>query len=1018
MKRYLYIFLLIFLISPSVLMAQVKVSGVVKDATGPLPGVIIKEKGGTNIGITNEDGKFTVTLKGTSNTLIFNSIGFLEQERKIKSGQLLEVILQPSDNSLNEVVVVGYGTVKKITNTGSVSAIKAETIKEVPTSSIQNALSGKLPGFFSLQRSGQPGRDASDFFIRGVSSLNPDGNQPLIIVDDIQYTYEQLSQINVNEIESISLLKDASTTAIYGIKGANGVLVVTTKRGQAGIPKINVRMESGIQSPVTKLKFLNSYESATLVNEAYTNDGLTPLFTQADLDHFKSGDDPYGHPDVDWYNKIFKQSSMQRNGNIDISGGNSTIKYFISGGAFSQDGAVRHFDDYYSAGGTVDNNYYYRRFNFRSNLDIQATKSLNVRMDITGRFARVNSPADGNIVSEVFDFSKIHPYSAPFLNPNGTYAYARDTKDQLPTINARLASKGYSLERRNDMNALFGLTEKLDALTEGLSFTTKVAYASVESNTRSQERGDPPTYLYDPATGSYTLHGDTYTMSNYTLFVGEGSYNNRVNLESSFNYDRNFGEHHISSLFLYNRESYNEKTDNKSSNWIPQNFQGLTFRTGYDYKQKYLVDVTASYNGSDRFDVNHRYGFFPAVSMGYVLSNEAFFSERFKFVDLLKFKGSYGLTGSDKVAGDRYLYQQVYNSGYNYSFGETATSYGSIYEGSLGNSNVSWEKQKSLNLGIELNMFKSRIAMTWEYFNNVRYDQLMANQAYPLIAGIGVSPTNIARVRNHGVDGQIAFRNNIGKFNYSISGVLSYAKNKILYEAEPSPAYPWLAVTGTSIGQPFGYHCLGFYKDQADIDNSAKPLTANTIVPGDLKYDDLNGDGVIDQYDERAIGKPNLPNTSYGITLAGNYKGFSFSVLFQGTTGYSLSVTGTGIEPFQSQFQPIHLQRWTVANSENAKFPRLSRNTTTIDSPAAYMSDFWLKDATYVRVKTVELGYQLPDKRLPLKIKSIRLYISGYNLLTWTNYSLYQQDPEVTSNTAGDAYLNQRVVNFGAQFGL
>ncbi|MDP4210267.1 MAG: TonB-dependent receptor [Bacteroidota bacterium] len=1018
MKRYLYIFLLILLISPSVLEAQVKVSGVVKDALGPLPGVTIKEKGGGGVGITNSDGKFTITLKGTSNVLIFNSIGFLEQERKIKSGQILEVVLQPSDQSLDEVVVVGYGTAKKLTNTGSVSAIKASQIREVPTSSVQNALTGKLPGFFSQQRSGQPGKDASDFFIRGVSSLNPDGNQPLIIVDDIQYTYEQLSQINVNEIESISLLKDASTTAVYGIKGANGVLVVTTRRGEAGAPKINVRLESGLQTPVKKLHFLNAYESALLVNEAYTNDGLTPKFTQADLDHFKTGDDPYGHPDVNWYDKIFKPSSMQRNGNIDISGGNATVKYFVSGGALSQDGAVRHFNDIYNAGSTVDNNYYFRRFNFRSNLDIQASKNLNVRLDITGRLSQINSPFAGNVVSEVFDFSKIHPYSAPFLNPNDTYAYASDTKDQHPTINSRLASQGYSLERRNDMNVLFGITEKLDAVTKGLSFSSQVAYASVESNTREESRDEPPSYLYDPASGTYTLHGSSYTEGSYTLKAYEGVYNNRVNILARLNYDRTFGNHHFSSLLLYNRESYKEKTDDQSSNWIPQNFQGVTFRAGYDYKQKYLIDFNGGYNGTDRFASSKRYGLFPAVSAAYVLSNERFFSERFKFVDLLKFKGSYGLTGSDKVTSNRYLYQQVYKAGSNYSFGESPTALGSIKEGDLGNLNVTWEKQKELNVGIELNMFKNRISMTWEYFNNLRYDQLMSNQAFPIIAGIGVSPTNIAKVRNHGVDGQLAFRNNIGKFNYSITGVLSYAKNKIIYQAEPSPAYPWLAVTGTSIGQPFGFHCLGFYKDQADIDNSPKPVTGSKIVPGDLKYQDLNGDGVIDQYDKRAIGKPNLPNTSFGLTLAGNYKGFSFSVLFQGTTGYSLSVTGTGIEPFQSQFQPIHQQRWTVENSASAKFPRLSTNPTTINSPSSYMSDFWLKDATYVRLKTVELGYQLPEKVLPFKIKNIRLYLSGYNLLTWTNYSLYQQDPEVTSNTAGDAYLNQRVVNFGVQIGL
>jgi TonB-linked SusC/RagA family outer membrane protein len=1019
MKRYLYIFLFILSLYPSITEAQTKVTGIVKDAGGPLPGVAIRDLAGTNLGVTSLDGKFVVTLKDSSRVLVFSSIGYETLERKTKkSGENVEIIMQPSLQSLDEIVVVGYGTTKRITNTGSVSAIKAAEIKEIPTSNVQNALSGKMPGFFSQQRSGQPGKDASDFFIRGVSSINPDGNQPLIIVDDIEYTYEQLSQINVNEIESISILKDASTTAVYGIKGANGVLVVTTRRGTSGKPKINARLESGVQSPVKKLHFLNAYETATLVNEAYKNDGLAIPFTQSDLDHFRTGDDPYGHPDVNWYERIFKPSSLQQNANIDISGGDKIIKYFVSGGAFRQDGAVRHFDDIYSVGSKVNTNYYYHRFNFRSNLDVQASKNLSLRLDITGRFAQVNSPHAGNVVSEVYDFSKVHPYSAPFLNPNGTYAYASDTKDQLPTINARLATKGYDLERRNDMNALFGGTEKLDFLTEGLSFSGKVAYASVEANTRTEARDDPPTYLYNPKTGSYTLHGTRYTEGNYTLFSSDGAYNNRVNVQAYFSYDRNFVKSHFSSLMLYNRESYKERSDySSSSNWIPQNFQGVTFKVGYDYNQTYLIDFNGGYNGSDRFQSDKRFGFFPAVSMGYNISNEPFFKNKFGFVDLLKIRSSYGLVGSDKVQGNRYLYEQVYNTGNSYSFGENSTMLGSISEGDLGNSDVTWEKQRSFDVGIDLNLFKSKISMTVDYFRNVRYDQLTSSQSFPLIAGIGVSPTNISKVRNQGFDGQLTFHNNIGKFYYTVTGVVSYAKNKIIFEDEPAPTYPWLAQTGHPIGQVFGYKCLGFYKDETDVEQSAKPVTGYAIVPGDLKYADLNNDGVIDQYDKTAIGKPNLPNTSLGLTLAGNYKGFSISVLFQGTTGYSLSVTGTGIEPFQSQFQPIHQERWTTANP-NAKFPRLSTNSTTINSPSAYMSDFWLIDAQYLRLKTVEVSYQVPDKYLPFKISNARIYVSSYNLFTWTNYSLYQQDPEVTSNTAGDAYLNQRVINIGIQIGL
>lgn len=1015
MKKGIYL-LLLMVIAPFITFSQSAVTGIVKNTDGPLSGVTIAEKGENNAVQSDQSGRFSIVLTG-SKVLVFTNVGYAQQERAVKEGEDLEIILQASSQDINEVVVVGFGTAKKLTNTGAVSSIKGAEIRNVPTSSVQNALAGKLPGFVSVQRSGQPGRDASDFYIRGVSSLNSEGNQPLIIVDDIEYTYEQLSQINMNEIESVSILKDASTTAVFGIKGANGVLVVKTRRGESGKPRINVRMESGMQSPVTRLKFLNAYESALLWNEAIANtdgDNTNQPFSAADLEHFRVGDDPYGHPDINWYERIFKPASFQYNTNVDISGGNERLQYFITGGAFSQDGNLYNFEN---EGDEVNNNYYYRRYNLRSNLDVQATQTLKLRLDFRANFGKINSPRAGNIVGEVFDFNKIRPWSAPFLNPDGSYTYAYDTQDLLPTVNARLATAGYNLDRRNDINILFGGTQKLDKITEGLSFSTRVAYASVESNGREQARDELPVYKYFPYTDAYLLKGGApYVLGNYTLRAYQGDYNSRVNFQANFDYNKSFGAHRISSLLLYNRESYKTKGD-KKTNWIPQNFQGFTLRSGYNYQEKYLVDLTLAYNGSDRFQADQRYGFFPAVSMGYNLAQEQFFQERFGFVDLFKLRGSYGIVGSDKVAGDRYLYQQVYNEGNDYSFGETHQSSRTITEGNLGNANVTWEKQRSFDIGLEMNFLKNRFSAVIDYFHNVRYDQLVTSQSLPLHIGVGVSPTNIARVRNRGVEVELNYNDHIGEFNYFAKGVLTYFRNKVLFKDEPAPAFPWLRETGHQINQPFGYLFDGFYTEE-NIADSPKPGGGYEVRPGDLRYKDLNGDGIIDDYDKTAIGRPNIPNTSFGLTLGGNYKGFSFSVLLQGTTGYSFSVQGSGIEPFQSQFQPIHQERWTPETIATAKYPRLTTNPTTINSPSSYMSDFWLIDATYLRLKTVELGYQLPTRWLPFKINNARAYLSGYNLFTWTNYSLYQQDPEVASNTAGDAYQNQRVVNLGIQIGL
>jgi len=1011
---------------PFALQAQQKIiTGIVKDTAGnTLGGASITEKGMVNnAASTGDNGKFKITLKGVSNTLIITYLNFKKQEinvkENLKNHVQVEIVLENTTSSLDEVIVVGYGKKKRITNTGSVSTISASEISAIPTSNIQNALSGEMPGFFAQQRSGQPGKDASDYFIRGVSSLNSGGNQPLIIVDDIEYTYDQLAQINVNEIENISILKDASTTAIYGIKGANGVLVVTTRRGVAGKPKFNIRGEAGAQSPVRTPKFLDSYNSAVLVNEANVNDGLTQTFSQSDLNLFKSGTDPYGHPNVNWYDAIMKKSSVQANTNLDISGGSQSVKYFISGGAFTQTGGVKNFSD---GSDGVNTNYFYKRYNVRSNLDIQVSSTLSLRLDMTARFGDINQPYNQNVISDIYDFTKYHPYSAPFLNPNGSYAYAIDTKSQMPTINAMLATGGYSRQRRSDYNVLIGFNKKLDGITKGLSLIGRVAYAGVVQNTLNLARpySFPPSYYYNPVDGSYHLNTGVssggYTLIGYRTIGNTDLDNQRVNAQLYLNYERTFGVHHFSSLLLWNQESYRD--DQAAA--VPQKFRGYSFRFGYDYRQKYLIDFNAAYNGSDRFQASSRNGFFPAIGLGWNLAQESILKKVLTPFRIFKLRTSYGIVGSDVAPGNQYLYNQVYNQGLGYSFGQTDQTQGTISEGALSNNNVTWEKAKKFDVGLDMNLANDKISLTVDYFHDERYDQLVTRQDVPEILGIGIAPENVARTINRGWDGQITYKDNIGKVQYSIGLVWSVAKNKIIYTAEAQPRYPWLAVTGRPINQPFGYKNIGFYS-QSDLVNSnvAKPITAIPIQAGDLKYKDLNGDGIIDQNDMGPIGKPNLPNTTIGVPLRIGYKGWSMNVLFQGAYGYSLGLMGTAIEPFQSQFQPIHQQRWTPATAATALFPRLTSNPTTVNSPSAYMSDFWLIDAHYLRLKTLELSYQLSRKSLPLKINSGRIYFSAYNLVTWSNVTRkYQQDPEVTSNSAGDSYLNQRVVNLGLQVGF
>jgi len=1037
MRKILLLLPFLLLIFPFVSTAQNRtVTGTVRDIGGVLPGASVIEKGQpTNGTITNANGKFTLTLRGQSNTVIVRFVGYAVQEVRITSSKPTDITLQSAANGLDEVSVVAYGTKKRITNTGSVSSINAADIRTVPTANVQNTLAGRLPGFFSQQSSGQPGRDASDFFIRGVSSLNAGGNQPLIIVDDIQYSYDQLQQINVNEIESISILKDASSTAIYGIKGANGVLVVTTRRGKSGSPQVNLRIENGVQSPTKTPKFLDSYASAVLINEAQKNDGVPQSFTQQDLDLFKSGTDPYGHPNINWYDKVFKKYTYQANTNLDISGGTKGLRYFISGGALTQSGLVRDFADPQSL---VNTNYYFNRYNFRSNLDLNATKNLNLRLDVSTRFSDLNQPYNQNAVGEIYNFKRETPFTAPYLNPNGTYSYAYSNfnPDHLPTLNARLATGGYQRSRRTDFNVLFGATENLNSITDGLSATARVAYSSIEQFTKQIFNGGIPAYHYDPTNNSYRLRpGATYVYQTYALTGNTDLNNNNYNVQLYANYDRTFSSaHHFTGLLLFNQQSqtYYTGVDN-SLVAVPQKFRGISGKVGYDYKQKYLMEFNLAYNGTDRFAANHRYGYFPALSIGYNLANEDYFKKILPTFSLFKIRSSYGLVGSDAAPGNRYVYNQVYQGGGGYNFGQTPQAYGGISEGSLGNSNVVWEKSKKLDIGLDMNLLRDKISATIDYFHDIRFDQLITPGSVPNILGIGLPAVNIGKTLNHGFDGQIGYHSSIGKVQFNTAFVFSYAKNKILFQDEASPAFPWLSRTGQSIGQPFGYHYLGFYTaDQiASVktyqaahggsnagDPIAIPDNNKALQPGDLRYQDLNGDGVINVYDQRAIGRPNLQNTTLGLNLQASYKGFSVSVLFQGSFNYSFAIVGTGIEPFQSQFQPIHLERWTPSNPTDALFPRLTMDPTSVDSPTSYLSDFWLVNAYYIRIKTVDLGYQLPTRSLPFKLNSARIYLSAYNLFTFDNYRKYQQDPEIATNTAGDAYINQRVVNLGVQIGF
>lgn len=1032
MKRIINFFLAVLIVSTNSYAQNKQVSGMVSDTSGsPVVGANVIEKNVPGNGTTtNASGRFTIILKGTSPVLQISNVGFETQEVKVENNELVQVILKSTIGNLADVVVIGYGKQRKVTLTGSVSSVTGKELRDNPTASVQNTLSGRLPGFFSQQASGRPGADGANFYIRGVSSYNGGSTSPLILVDDIEFSYDQFARLDPNEIESLSILKDASTTAVYGVRGANGVVLVTTRRGRTSAPQIAFRGETSMQQPTIIPKYLNAYETALLYNQARKNDGLAPYFSDSALIAFRDHTDPYRYPDVNWRTVLFKKFSKQYRGNFDISGGSEKVKYFISAGYLFQDGMVKDF----SSRVGVNNNYYNQRYNYRSNLDIKVTRTTDMRLDLYGNISQINTPQinSPNGYNDLFydysSFMTLAPFAYPIYNPDGTFGYSQWQKSppvggtayDANNVVGRLTYLGYNRTFENNMNLTSVVNQKLDFITPGLSLKGTLAYASNYSSYTSMTGGEFPSFIYDPVTNTYTpRNSNIYRVRRLIRGYSPGSTVRNVTAQMFLNYDRTFaGRHHVYALALASQNSVTQYNSNNTYNFIPNNFRGFTGRVGYDFRQKYLVEFNGAYNGSDRFAKGNRFGFFPAGSAGWNISEEPFFRDNIRFIDRMKIRGSYGLVGNDKIgSGYSYYYQQVYTTSGNvvYFGNPSGNGNAAIYEGTLGNPAVSWEKEKKMNLGVDLSFLKNKLSTTVEYFNNNRFDILTSrSSSMSAVFGQSLPPVNLGRVNNKGIEVEINYSNKFGKdFSYSVKGTYSYAKNKILEMDEPSYKYPWMAFTGNSIGMQRVYTWIGFYDSLSIADPKvAKPGQA--VRPGDLRYADLNGDNIIDGYDQKVQGYSNIPNTTAGIQLSIRYKGFNLGVFFQGAANFYVRGGGEAIQAFGSNLTSVHQQAWTPQLGDKAKYPVLTFIPGISDS-RANISTFWLLPGDYIRLKTAEIGYTLPSSWLKnIGMKDIRIYSNGYNLLTWTKLSkLYQLDPEINTGTDRVSYPPQRTINFG-----
>lgn len=1007
------------------------VTGVISDDMGPIVGATISVKGTQNGVITDLDGNFKLTVP-VGATLVVSFIGYDNKEIVYKGESQLNIRLSENVTALEEVQVIAYGTTKKVTITGALSSIRSEEIMKSPVGSIANALSGKVPGLSSVQSSGQPGADDATIYIRGVGSLTEGLSEPLMLVDGVERSFYQ---IDPNEIEDITVLKDASATAVFGVRGANGVILVTTKRGQEGKAKISFSTSAALQMPTRIPEFANSYDYATTYNAAQLRDGVSEenLAFNADMiEAFRTHSNPMVYPDTDWTDMLIKKTALQTQHNFSISGGSKRVRYFASLGVFTQDGLFKTFNTHGHETG-----FKYNRYNYRVNMDVDVTKTTSMKINLGGRLTDKREPnyANGTSTNVKSLFRDVY-WTAPFAGPgvvDGKWVTIHsNTFPNFGGVSDALNSyygKGFNTYDNNVVNFDFVLDQKLDFLTKGLKAHIKGAYNSGASITKRREgRAD----RYEAFLGE---NGEVLLKKNQemqTLGYSDEKYGQSRDwyMEAAVNYARKFGNHNVSGLLMYNQNMKYYYSD-KNFPGIPRSYVGLVGRVTYDYKTRYMADFSVGYNGSENFAEGQRFGMFPAGSVGWIISEEAFMKSLKPYVSYLKVRASYGIVGNDKVSdGSRFLYlpdSYIISDG-KYGFGSSINNVlVGAKESKVGNPDVTWETAAKQNYGVDLHFFDGHLKTSFDYFVEHRKNILISRNINPGYLAISLPIVNLGKVDNKGFEVTARWDDQIQNVKYYIGTNWGYSKNKIIFNDEIPQPYEWMERTGRPVGQQFGYQCDGFFSEE-DVANYASlkgqaggiPDHGDSFTPvaGDVKYKDLNGDHQIDDKDVAAIGNPIYPLLSGNVLMGFSWKGFDFSMTWAGAFKTSRLVSDFYRMPFgdtknRSLLKYMIEDAWTPEKGNSSKAPAIS--LTKSNGNNYKDSDLWLRDASYVRLKNVEIGYSFPQELLKkIHLGSLRLSLSGFNLLTFD--SLGFSDPETNPN--GETYPLVKIVNFGLKVGF
>lgn len=1020
---------------------DIQLKGKVIDEKGEaLPGVSVVVKGTTQGTSTDMSGSYQVPVPDQSSVLIFSFVGYISQEVAVGSRTMLDVTLKVDEKALEEVVVVGFGEQKKVSVTGAVSSINSDALRQNSSASLANALSGRLPGLTSIQSGGgQPGRDDATMYLRGAATTN--GRSPLILIDGVPR--DNIRTLDANEVASVSILKDASATAVFGVRGANGVILITTKRGTEGKTELSLNAEQSYSSFTREPERLHSLEYMALRNEASKNDGITPLpFDQATMDKYANplaGLDPndpeyaqkamvrkYMYPDHDYYREYISRYAPQTRVNMNVTGGTDKVSYFVNGAFLHQGGNLNTEPKSvlgYDPSAKMD------RFNFRANLDYKVTKNLKAFLNIGSYIERVNMPAawlygnDTNWMMRdlLYQAQTILPITPGPTTIDGFGVKPGQIVD--PGYMDRSAFEimnrfGYRNEVRSNLNASFGLEQDLSKLTKGLSIKGMISYDS-KSTTAMQGNKSERLYLAEvnPATDVLTYAVKRSDESLLSLVKGADSRYN-INIQGSLNYARLFGDKHdVTGMILAQRDTW-ESTGGE----IPYNVLGVAGRVTYGYDSRYLAEINLGYNGSEQFAPSRRYGFFPAASVGWVVSNENFLKNN-RVLTNLKFRASYGKVGNDKMGNARFLYQSNITMGGG-PLGSLGLGQG-VNQGLLGNPNLGWEVAKKQNYGVDLQLFND-LSLSADYFVEHRSDILISRGTVPEFQGVpldNIPRVNMGLVDNKGYELELTYNKALAKgLNLMIRGNYGYNQNKVKFLDEPirdeTYAYRYRS-TGFSLNQSWGYKIdysngNGYFNSAEELKTYLSKTTYGFGEPrvGDFKYIDLNNDGVINDKDQAPIGYSNIPRITYGLSISVDYKAFDFTTFFQGIGKYSSNYAQQGVYEYiiRGTYFDYHKTAWTperYANNEKITYPALSTHSTTNHTA----NDFFIMNRSFIRLKNIVLGYTLPSGSLKrVGVQKMRIYVSAQNYFTWDKLKMGHLDPE---NDDSIGYPVTKMANFG-----